>query len=141
DLPTFVVVSDPPVILRDLQLFAANLRWPLLRDLDVDAVGRVVAVCIAADRVLALDFDGDDPLWGRPAGDRHGSPVPLDGFVDPTLYKVSEERQGVEEVALARGVAAHKDCQRLQRHVAERDALVAANPYPTKEWRLRWLVD
>src|SRR5262249_30689186 len=53
------------------------------------------------------------------------------------LHNVPQERQGVEKVALARGVAADKDGQRLQRHVTERDALVAANPHAAQERRLR----
>ena len=45
--------------------------------------------------------------------------------------------KGVEEVGLSRSITAHKNRQRLQRHVTEGDVLVAANSHPAQERRLR----
>src|SRR4051794_3211347 len=67
--------------------------------------------------------------------------MPIGCFGDVRCYRIPYKRQGVEEVALARGVAAYKDCEWVQFHVAESDALVAANAHALQEGRLRPFID
>src|SRR5207249_2656946 len=106
DTSVAVRVADPPVILRQPQLFTADPGRTLPRKLGLDAVRRDPRSRITRVVETAFDLDHDGAFSAQLAQDYIGTAVPLDGLVHPQFHNVPQERQGVEEVALARRVAA-----------------------------------
>src|SRR5262249_22925651 len=81
-----------------------------------------------------LNGDRDMIHAGQTAGDGRETAATADRLGDAVFHAVAQKGQRVEEVALAGAVPPNEHGQRLERHVAQRDALVAPNAHPSNEW-------
>src|SRR5262249_31313898 len=129
--PLHLPVGDPEAVTAIAALFAesqgllANPELILLGEFQREAIVGIPGRLVTLDSGLEAHVDVGSGT--RAAVDGSPSLSRVDGLRYAHLHEVAQEGQSIEEVALAGGVAAHEDRQRMKGHIAERDALVAAN--------------
>jgi hypothetical protein len=113
------------------QSLSVYLNEPPPLDEQSDGVVGQAAHPVTGECSLNTDLDCVRIRGAAPNGFR--AAVQASSLRNGGIHRVAEKAQGVKEVTFPGAISADEDGQRLELHVAERDALLPPDPHPPEE--------